>query len=843
MAASATRLQLSDGDRVTFSGPPRILQPALVDRFFVSSPMHRSLLMSLVLVLFPGVVCGGLGFGSSSLLDDAWQFCLVPNPDSPAPAPGDEGWQSITLPHDWSVRGDLDPALASCTGYLPGGVGWYRHVLTIPREQAGERIYLYFEGIYNRSEVYLNGHLLGRRPNGYVSFYYDATPHVRFDRENELTIRVDHSRSADSRWYTGSGIYRDVHLIRAPAVRLAPWGVFVRMGEDRGEDVRLDVETEVRNDSSDDTGVIVRHELVDQAGAIVARTEGRLAVHRDTTAKLPASLDVRNPRRWSVHEPNLYQLRTTLLQDGQVIDGTTTRTGVRTFTFDPDRGFFLNGKSMKMKGVCLHHDAGVLGAAVPREVWRSRLRTLQSLGCNAIRTSHNPQATDLYELCDELGLLVLDEAFDEWEFPKRKWLRGWNVGEPGYEGSYDFFEEWSSRDVADMVRRDRNHPSIFAWSIGNEVDYPNDPYSHPILAGTAINQPMFGGFKPDQPDARRLGAIAHRLAAEVRKHDPSRPVTAALAGVVMSNETDYPTALDLVGYNYTEDRYAADHAAYPQRVLYGSENGHSLKSWRAVVENDYIFGQFLWTGIDYLGEAREWPSRGFYSGLIDLSGAIKPRGRFREALWSEQPVAYLGTEPVPEGDRKSIDAWPVWNYENGQPVRVLAYTNAAQARLRLNGAPVGDVQPYDQETGVMAWDLPFAAGTLEVIGLDAAGREVSRAALHTSGAAAALRIDADPAPVGRQRGVSIVALQVVDDAGVPVMTAEHPITCTIEGPARLLGLEAGNNRDMSDYTDVTHHAYRGRLVAYVQATGKIGPVQVRFTTPGLPEAAVTLQME
>ncbi len=803
--------------------------------------MKPRLLLSLLFVACAGLLQARLGFGTSARLNENWQFCLVETVTTPAPPAGDPIWQPVTLPHDWSVRGQLDPTLASCTGYLPGGVGWYRKVLSIPRQTDGERVYLYFEGIYNRSEVYLNGHLLGRRPNGYVSFYYDATPHVRFDEVNELTIRVDHSRSADSRWYTGSGIYRDVHLVRAHPVHLAPWGVFVRLGEDGGQEVRIDVDADVRNDSNADATVQLRHEILDTDGSVLAQTESELKGAAGSNEHRTDALTLRDPRRWSVHTPHLYDVRTTVLRGRQTLDTTTTRTGIRTFTFDPNRGFFLNGEAMKMKGVCLHHDAGVLGAAVPRDVWRKRLLTLKQIGCNAVRTSHNPQASDLYELCDELGLLVLDEAFDEWEFPKRKWLKGWNVGEPGYEGSYDFFEEWSSRDVADMVRRDRNHPSIFAWSIGNEVDYPNDPYSHPVLAGTSINQPMFGGYKPGQPDARRLGAIAHRLAAEVRRHDPSRPVTAALAGVVMSNETEYPAALDIVGYNYTEDRYAIDHTAYPNRVIYGSENGHSLKSWRAVVENDYIFGQFLWTGIDYLGEAREWPTRGFYSGLIDLSGALKPRGRFRESLWSDRPVAHLGTEPVPEQNRKSIDAWPVWNYEPGQPVRVLGYTNAPQARLLLNGSPVGDVQPYDPETGVMAWDLPFEAGTLELVGLDATGAEICRSTLRTAGAPEKIQVVTEAKPIDRARGVSIIELQVVDDDGIPVMTAENTITCDVQGPARLLGLEAGNNRDMSDYTDAMHNAFRGRLVAYVQAVGEAGTIEVRFTTPGLPPAVVTLE--
>ena len=802
--------------------------------------MKTRLLVAAVVSLLPLLVRAPLSGGSATRINDDWAFALQDDAKAREPGYDDRSWQRVDLPHDWSVKGRLSPDLAACTGYLTGGIGWYRKTLTIPGQTGGEKVYLYFEGVYNRSDVYLNGELLGHRPNGYVSFYYDVTSHVRFGAENTIAVRVDHSRSADSRWYTGSGIYRNVFLVRAGPVHLAPWGLFARSLEASAEKGILRVDTEVRNETAGDVTVAVRHELLAADGSVVAGATGMLALRAGASDTAETTLEVRAPSLWSVDAPHLYTLRTMVTQDGREIDRAVTRTGFRTFTFDPARGFFLNGVPMKMKGVCLHHDAGVLGAAVPREVWRKRLQTLKELGCNAVRTSHNPQSPDLYDFCDELGLLVLNEAFDEWEFPKRKWLRGWNVGEPGFEGSFDFFEAWSSRDIADMVRRDRNHPSIFAWSIGNEVDYPNDPYSHPVLDGSTISQPMFGGYKPEQPDANRLGAIARRLVAEVKRHDTSRPVTAALAGVVMSNETEYPAALDIAGYNYTEDRYGIDHAKYPARVIYGSENRHGLAEWKAVTENDHIFGQFLWTGIDYLGEAGRWPSRGFYSGLLDFSGAVKPRGRFREALWSTRPVIHLGTHAARDDARKSIDAWPVWNYEPGTRVTVLGYTNAAKVRLLLNAAPVGEVQAYDRETGVIAWTIPFQAGTLEAIGLDEQGNETCRTRIQTSAAPAAMTLAVDEAVLDRERGVALVTLQIVDRYGVPVMDATHEVTCAIEGPARLLGLEAGNNHDMADYSDAVHAVYHGRIVAYVEATGADGEVRVRFSATGLPDAELTL---
>jgi beta-galactosidase len=782
-----------------------------------------------------------LSFGTATLINESWAFALQDDARAKEPDFNDGAWPRVDLPHDWSIKQRHSQDLASGTGYLPGGVGWYRKSLKLPFLPNGEKVYLYFEGVYNRSELYVNGHKVGNRPNGYVSFYYDITPFIRFDQENVIAVRVDHSRYADSRWYTGSGIYRDVYVVRSGRMHIAPWGVFVQTRRASPNTAELQVQTELQNETDSPRVVQIRHELFGSDGTPACHVLEKITVPPAAALTARTLLQVAQPKLWSVDAPNLYRLKTSVVSEtGEPLDATETTTGVREFSFDPNKGFALNGHWMKVKGVCIHHDAGVLGAAVPKSVWRQRLQTLKSIGTNAIRMSHNPQASAVYELCDELGLLVLDEAFDEWEFPKRKWIQGWNVGQPGFDGAFDFFEGWGTRDLADMVRRNRNHPCIFAWSIGNEVDYPNDPYSHPVLDRARIDQPTIGKYNPESPKAERLGAIAKRLAAEVRKHDPSRPVTAALAGVVMSNETEYPSALDIVGYNYTEDRYAQDHVQYPQRVIYGSENRHTYAAWTAVRDNAHIFGQFLWTGIDYLGEAGRWPSRGSTAGLLDLTGAVKPRGRFREALWSARPVVYLGTEKKPDDDRKSIDAQPSWNYESGTEVRVLCYTNAAKVRLLLNGRPIADPKGFDEATGVISWDMPFEPGILEAIALNSENAEVARSAIRTATAPATLQIE--PAHTSALKGfeTTMIAVEVLDQAGVRVLHAEPEITCEIEGPARLLGLENSDNRDVSDFTDSTHRAFRGRLVAYVQATGQPGTIRVRFSTAGLKEAQTVL---
>ena len=793
-------------------------------------------------LLINGTLAAQVSFGKPEIINYGWQFYLGDAPQAQAVDFDATKWRTVDLPHDWSVEGTLSPGLASCTGYLPGGIGWYRKTIIIPQGNSGDRVYLYFEGVYNRSEVFVNGHSVGKRPNGYVSFMYDVTPYVEAGQPAVVAVRVDHSRSADSRWYTGSGVYRNVWMITAGPVHIAQWGVFCHTKSIQKGKAVLSVDTEIENQSDTKTTLTVIQRLIETNGKEVAKVSKNRILPAKSSDKVTVDLTVNNPSLWSVKTPNLYRLQTTVMQNGKIIDETVTITGIRTFTFDPNKGFALNGEWMKMKGVCLHHDAGVLGAAVPREVWKRRLLNLKEIGCNAVRMSHNPQAPDVYELCDELGLLMMDEAFDEWEFPKRKWLEGWNVGKPGFEGSYDFFEEWSSRDMADIVRRNRNHVSVFAWSIGNEVDYPNDPYSHPVLNGSTINQPMFGGYKPDQPNAERLGAVAKRLAAVTRENDPTRPVTAGLAGVVMSNATEYPGALDIAGYNYTEDRYDIDHQTYPNRVIFGSENGHAMTAWKAVRDKEFIFGQFLWTGIDYLGESGAWPSRGFYSGLMELGGFIKPRGYFRQALWAEKPVAYLGTYPAPTRDRGglSTDAWPVWNYADGETIRVVCYTNAAKAQLLLNGKEAGAVKVYDDNTGIIWWDVPYAAGTLEVAGIDATGKKTCAYSIRSSGRPHALSVKVESSTITGNKGLAQVTVQVVDENDVPVMISDNEITCFIEGPAKLLGLEASNNTDMTNYRDNTHRAFHGRLLAYIQVTGETGDITVRFTAPWLKPIEVKL---
>ena len=796
-------------------------------------------------------VSAQVSFGTSDKFNDNWRFMLADDSTALKADFDDSKWRTLALPHDWSIESAPSQALASCTGYLPGGIGWYRKHFTVSDEAA--RHYIYFEGVYNRSDVYLNGHHLGHRPNGYVSFMYDLTPYLNKEGDNVIAVRVDHSRYADSRWYTGSGIYRDVYLISAPEVHLSQWGVAYRATKLTNRNATIEVDVAIDNHTTTTQKVQARITMLDAKGKQVASaTKNATIGAKSTNSQLPLiSYQLKSPHRWNLDDPYLYTLRVELLSNGRIIDSIDVQAGLRTLEFDADKGFFLNGKNMKVKGVCLHHDAGVLGAVVPPEVWRRRIEALKDMGANAIRMSHNPQAPIVYDLCDELGMLVMDEGSDEWEFPKRKWIKGWNKGEPGYEGTYDFFEAWIEQDITDIVRRDRNHPSVFLWSVGNEVDYPNDPYSHPVLDGSSISQPMFGGYDPKRPNAERIGKIAKRLATCIRAVDSSRPVTGALAGVVMSNETEYPEAVDVVGYNYTEDRYDTDHKKYPNRIIYGSETRNDFAAWKAVRDKEHIFGQFIWTGTDYLGESGAWPSRGLHTGLLNFANYAKPRGKFREAHWSDKPMIYIGTYRRGRGrwgDHLSFDAFDLWNYREGERIRVVCYTNTAQAQLKLNGKVVGKMSSYDDKHGMIHWDIPYTAGELIAEGYDNEGNLQATYTIKTCKRpyklqATLIETQTKPREIIENPTYQIL-VEVLDEEGTLVKLADNMVSCRIEGPAHLLGLENSDNSDMSHPKARQRRAFQGYLVAYVQASSeKNAPIEVTFSSPLLEETTITLRQD
>jgi beta-galactosidase len=773
-----------------------------------------------------------------------WKFYRGDIPNGQDSLLNDDGWRTLDLPHDWSIEGPFSKNYASSTGYLPGGIGWYRKSFVIPDSEKKRKVYISFDGIYNNSEVWLNGTLLGKRPNGYISFQYDLTPYIKFGGRNLIAVKVDHSKFGDSRWYTGSGIYRNVKLIFTSPVHIRQWGVFAKPKDVSADKAALDIEVTLVNESGLASDVTISNYLMSGTDTVKKIIE-KAKIESTASRIIKSNMEVLKPKLWSNEDPFLYTLVTVVKGKG-FSDRQLTKTGFRNIRFDADKGFSLNGKNLKLKGICLHHDAGTLGSAVPRQEISRRLDLLKEMGCNAIRTSHNPFSPDFLDLCDEKGFLVIGEAFDEWELPKKKWLEGWNKGTPGKDGYSASFKEWHATDLKDMILRDRNHTSIIMWSIGNEIDYPNDPYTHPVL-NTEANPQTWAKYDPKLPDANRLGEIARELVSIVKELDSSRPVTAGLASALMSNETGYADALDVTGYNYQEFRYASDHQKYPKRIFYGSENGMALDAWNSVADNDFVMGQFLWTGFEYLGEAGQFPSRHSTSGIIDLAGNKKPEFYFRQSLWSDKPMIFIGTTDRlagngPSGlwDHKRVD--PVWNWNPGQTISVNVFTNCYEVELFLNSKSLGIKKMADFKNRTINWEVPFEKGNLKAVGRTA-GKELASCSLNTTGAQVRIvaRCD-DKRLTGDKQDIRHIFVTLCDEAGNTVYSANNEITCDVSGPVRLLGMEDANPINIEDYKDNKQKAFHGKLLIYVQSLDKPGKAIIKLSSPGLDGAAVELNV-
>jgi len=773
---------------------------------------------------------------------DAWKFHKGDVLQGESETLDDQSWSSVDLPHDWSIEGPFSNQWASGTGFLPGGIGWYRKTFQIENTNPANKVFIYFDGVYKNSEVWINGHSLGKRPNGYIPFQYELTSYLKKGK-NVLAVKVDHSKFADSRWYPGSGIYRNVYLITKSPVHIALWGTRFVTPVVNKQSATAEITVSINNTLPSSAAVVVESRL-SKGAMLVASAKKNVSLGSESTKNIKFSFIIKQPALWSVDRPNLYTLTNAVYQNGKKVDEYTERVGIRSIKFDPDKGFFLNAENMKLKGVCIHHDAGALGAAVPQEVWRRRLLKLKELGCNAIRMSHYPHQDYMYELCDELGFLVQDEAFDEWEVGKNKWIEGWNVGTPGKDGYNEYFKEWALRDLSDMIQRNKNHPSIIMWSIGNEIDYPNDPYTDEIL-NTGRNPQIYGrGYLPDHPRASRLGELSKQLVAIAKQADTTRPVTAALAGVVMSNTTSYPDNLDLVGYNYQEYRYADDHKTYPQRIIYGSENGKSPEVWMAVDTSKNIFGQFIWTGFDFMGEAGRWPTRSSGAGLLNLAGFPKTDYYIRQTLWIKKPVMYLiaSRQGSGQSERGMRNARHSWNWRTGDTIRVNCITNAEEAELFLNGKSLGKKLKRDTAARGIFWIVNYEPGELLVKGF-ANGSMVSSHQLLTAGEPNTIVAVPDKTQFHQgKKELAHIEIILHDQNGNPVYDATNEVSFSIDGPAKLLGLESGDLASHEDYHSNTRKLFNGQLIAYVQSNGKPGNIKITISSPGLLSKVIQINV-
>lgn len=820
-----------------------------------------------------------------------WKFHYNDCPDAWFKGYSDESWEDVTVPHDWSVHMPFSKEYSSGTGYLAGGIGWYRTSFYLPEALKGKRVSIVFDGVYKNSQVWCNSYYLGKRPFGYATFRYDITDQVSFGESvNRISVKVDHRDIADSRWFTGSGITRKVTLVIEEPVHVDFQGVFFKTPKVTIAEAEIEIDNTIVNDTPQVVTVSVSNTLAERDLSRTFSFTESCEIPAGGSYVVTTKGNIPSPSLWSPEEPNLYNLSTII--HTKALDGSfeyeekqEQKVGIRSFFFDPNKGFFLNEKPMKMKGVCVHHDAGCLGAAVLPEVWLRRLITLKEMGCNAIRMSHNPHMPELYDLCDSLGFLVMDEAFDEWEGVKNKWSVGHNVYPPKHQGYFEDFPEWHERDLSDLVKRDRNHPSIIMWSIGNEIDYPNDPYCHPLFTSMTgnndKNKPAAERqYNDNRPNAERLTVIAKELTEIVKKHDTTRPVTAAVAFPELSTHLGFIDSFDVVGYNYKEQFYEQDHERFPEKPFLGSENSHSYNAWRAVTDNEYISGQFLWTGIDYLGEAHGWPIRGSRAGIITVAGYPKTSYYRRKSFWLEKAVLYLTTARADldeSGNVKDIEhkdwkpMYRSWNYVPGEMVEIRCYTNLPNATLYCNHKEIG-TKTFDSEAGYITWYLPYEYGELKVVGSydTGAGKDCNNVKDNNS-----VIIEDTITPTGTPCDIKLkvwnpmdtvlnsssgdatlsknlsldtnnlttltqIEVTITDGSGNWITTDSTKLYVQVEGAGTLIGIESGDLSDCTEYSAPYRNAYEGRMILYILNSDTTGSTTVTVHGESLRTAKITL---
>jgi beta-galactosidase len=751
--------------------------------------------------------------------DLGWKFKMGDASGAQAATFDDSSWTTLDVPHDWSVSlafNQSSPAKDS-GGYLDGGLGWYRKTFTLPASAAGQKVFLQFDGVYMDSTVYLNGTQVCARPYGYASFECDITTGAKTDASNVVAVKVNNQQPS-SRWYSGSGIYRHVWLKTVNPVHVAYTGTQVTTPTVSSSSATVNIAVTVQNDGTADASVTVAGSVRDASGAEVGKgSAAATSVAAGKSADAKITVTVSNPKLWSPSSPTVYSAVTTVSVGGSVVDTYTTPFGIRTFAFDANTGFSLNGTKMKLNGTCNHHDLGALGAAVNTRAMEKRLQMLKDMGGNALRTSHNPPAPELLDLADRLGFLVMDEAFDCLYSGKNTYDYG------------RFFRQWAATDVKDYVSRDRNHPSVIIWSIVNEVGEAGDK--------TTIQQMI---------DA-------------IHAKDTTRPTTQAYAAWV---GVDAITGIeDLVGINYAPDRYDSVHTAHPTYKMFGSETSSALRSrgiynnnntqcssyddnaagwgqpaetsWKNVNTRAWIAGEFIWTGFDYIGEPTPyvWPAKSSYFGIIDTANFPKDIYYFYQSKWNASGPPMVHIVPM---------NWTNWTA--GQNVKVLVYTNADSVELFLNDKSQGS-KTIDASTAKLQWTVPFATGTLEARA-SKGGTVVATDKLQTAGAAAALTMKADRSTITADgRDLSFVEVDVVDAKGVIVPNASNAIDFAIDGPGTIAGLDNGNPIDHGSYKGTTRSAFSGKALAIIRSTTTAGKITLKATSGSLTTASVAITTE
>ncbi len=805
-----------------------------------------------------------------------WKFCLEDVTSGHLLNLNEDNFKTVTIPHDYSIEQPYNQEIGDgCTGYLVGGIGWYRKSFKTTPEMKAGKVFVCFDGIYNRSNIYINEKFIAFHPYGYAPLLLDITDYLN-EEDNVLAVKVDHTRYADSRWYTGSGIYRKVELHVLPKTYIPVWGMKVKtetVSDAKATvNVSLDIKSEVSvKDAAVSTTIYAPN------GEVVCEQIDVVAL--DSEVKVEQKIDVKNPVLWGIYQGNLYTAKTTLTVDGTCVQEKEVKFGIRYFHFDANEGFFLNGKNELIKGVCLHHDAGLVGAAVPRDVWKRRFEILIEGGCNAIRTAHNPASEEFLDLCDEMGLLVQEEFYDEWDNPKDK---RYNMKERKVDyitrGHHEFFKDYAEQDLKAVVDRDFNHASIFQWSIGNEIEWTYPKY---VMATGYFDASASGNYFWEEPpytveqirenvsklprDLYEVGDTAMKLATWTKEMDTSRPVVANCILPSASYESGYTDALDIVGFSYRQVVYERSHVNYPDKPIMGTENLAQWHEWKQVVEKSYIPGIFLWTGIDYIGEsgnADVWPRKATGSGLLNVAGFKKGSFHMFKSLWTEDACIHMVSQTLEQslynlneaGDlvdkpgkewNTRLWAWQDvnehWNYADKDEVVVEVYSNCDSVTLYLNDQEVSTKNLADFPDRIYKWHMPYTGGKLVAVG-NKDGVEVT-STLETATAPVSVQLTADKTIMDCSGDTAVhVEANLLDTAGNPVRCEDVEIEFTVDGIARTYGVDNGSPDFVGAHNATKIVTDKGRALIIIGGV-QAGEVKVSATVNGNTSNEILIMVE
>jgi len=804
----------------------------------LNSHTHKYFTKQIVLI-FILFISSSLSYSQNSmerkqLFDYDWKFFLGDISEAKANDFNDDSWRKLDLPHDWSIEGKVNSKnpTKGAGGYFPAGIGWYRKTFQAPDAWKSEKIAIYFEGVYMNSEVFINGKSLGVHPYGYTSFSYDLSPYLNFGKENVIAVRVDNSQQVNSRWYSGSGIYRHVWMMVTNSVHVAHWGTDISTPVVSAKKATVLLKTMVKNETASSQNVVVKTTLWNKNSKNSGNGQVQIEIPANSEKEITQTINVSNPLLWTPETPNLYQAQIQVLKDKKVLDDTKTNFGIRSIKFTVENGFQLNGKTVKINGGCVHHENGCLGSAAYDRAEERKIELLKAGGFNAVRTSHNPPSEAFLNACDKLGLLVMDESFD-----------CWNVGKNNNDYS-KYFNEWWQRDLDAMVLRDRNHPSIFMWSIGNEI-------------------PERG-----KPEAVKTATM---LIDTLKKMDNTRPVTSA----IVENGKDWTimdslmAVHDVAGYNYHLHSAPDDHKRLPSRMIVHTESypKDAFANWKLVQENNYVIGDFVWTAIDYLGEAgigrtyysgetpgENWdndmfPIHAAYCGDIDLIGWRKPISHYRSMLYNDTEKLYMAVrepEPSPLEIKETWwSVWPTWEswtwpgFE-GKDIQVEIYSKYPKVRLYQNNKLVSEQATTRDQQFKATFTLPYSTGQLKAVGVEN-GKEMESTILQTAGDAAKIKLTADRKEIlANGQDLSYVTIEITDKDGVIQPNAANRLQFKIDGPGVIAGVDNANIKDTDPYVGNTRKAWKGRALVVIKSTHDVGEIKLTVSLPDLTDAVINV---